>query len=92
MRDASQPFDGELPGRGGEGGGGLVTISGGEGDGGCKGISRQSVVPSSDASKRNTAEATFALMHQPTRPEPTRPDPPHTATPPTSAKNFRVQE
>ena len=33
---------------------------GGRGD--CKGISRQIVVPSTDASKPNTSEATFALM------------------------------
>ena len=30
--------------------------------GDCKGISRQTVVPSTDASKENTCEATFALM------------------------------
>ena len=32
------------------------------GGGGCKGISRQTVIPSTDASKENTCEATFALM------------------------------
>ena len=32
------------------------------GGGDCKGISRQTVVPSTDASKENTCEATFALM------------------------------
>ena len=35
-------------------------VPGGGGD--CKGISRQTVVPSTDASKENTCEATFALM------------------------------
>ena len=34
----------------------------GGGGGDCKGISRQTVVPSTDASKENTCEATFALM------------------------------
>ena len=34
----------------------------GGGGGGCKGIPRQAVVPSIDASKENTREATFALM------------------------------
>ena len=46
------------------GGGGRRSPSdrfpGGGGD--CKGISRQTVVPSTDASKENTCEATFALM------------------------------
>ena len=38
-----------------------MTVSkGGWGD--CKGISRQTVVPSTDASKENTCEATSALM------------------------------
>ena len=32
------------------------------GGGGCKGISRQTVVPSTEANKQNTSEATFALM------------------------------
>ena len=32
------------------------------GGGGCKGITRKTVVPSTDASKENTCEATFALM------------------------------
>ena len=35
-------------------------LPGGGGD--CKGISRQIVVPSTNASKENTCEATFALM------------------------------
>ena len=35
-------------------------LPGGGGD--CKGISRQTVIPSTDASKENTCEATFALM------------------------------
>ena len=35
---------------------------GGRCGGDCKGISRQTVVPSTDASKENTCEATFALM------------------------------
>ena len=48
------------PGWGG-GDGRQVTVSGG-GGGDCKGISRQAVVPSTDASKENTCEATFALM------------------------------
>ena len=39
---------------------GLGSPGGGGGD--CKGISRQTVVPSTDASKENTGEATFALM------------------------------
>ena len=38
-----------------------MTVSRG-GGGDCKGISRQTVVPSTDASKENTCEATFALM------------------------------
>ena len=49
-----------LPG----GGGGdvhQVTVSRGVG-GDCKGISRQTVVPSTDANKENTCEATFALL------------------------------
>ena len=49
-----------LPGGGG-GDGRQVTVSRG-GGGDCKGISRQTVVPSTDASKENTCEATFALM------------------------------
>ena len=48
------------PGWGG-GDGRQVTVSRG-GGGDCKGISRQTVVPSTDASKENTCEATFALM------------------------------
>ena len=46
------------------GGGGRRSPSDGlpGGGGDCKGISRQSVVPSTDASKENTCEATFALM------------------------------
>ena len=44
------------PGWGG-GDGRQVTVIGGGGD--CKGISRQTVVPSTDASKENTCEATF---------------------------------
>ena len=48
-----------LPG----GGGGRLPSDGLPGGGGdCKGISRQTVVPSTDASKKNTCEATFALM------------------------------
>ena len=39
-----------------------VTVSRGRGGGDCKGISRQTLVPSTDASKENTCEATFALM------------------------------
>ena len=40
-----------------------MTVSrGGGGVGDCKGISRQTMVPSTDASKENTCEATFALM------------------------------
>ena len=50
-----------LPGGGG-GDGHQVTVSRGGGGGDCKGISRQTVVPSTDASKENTCEATFALM------------------------------
>ena len=51
-----------LPGGGGGGGDGRqVTVSRG-GGGDCKGISRQSVVNSTDASKEKTCEATFALM------------------------------
>ena len=49
-----------LPGGGGDGR--QVTVSWGGGGGDCKGISRQTVVPSTDASKENTCEATFALM------------------------------
>ena len=45
----------------GGGDGCQVTVSRG-GGGDCKGISRQIVVPSTDASKENTCEATFALM------------------------------
>ena len=45
------------PGWGGGGDGCQVTVS--RGGGGCKGISRQTVVPSTDASKENTCEATF---------------------------------
>ena len=37
-----------------------MTVSKGGGD--CKGISRQTVEPSTDASKENMCEATFALM------------------------------
>ena len=37
-------------------------VPGGGGGGHCKGISRQTVVHSTDASKENTCEATFALM------------------------------
>ena len=47
------------------GGGGRRSPSDGVPGGGgghCKGISRQTVVPSTDASKENTCEATFALM------------------------------
>ena len=46
------------------GGGGRRSPSDGlpGGGGGCKGISRQTVVPSTNASKENTCEATFALM------------------------------
>ena len=46
------------------GGGGRRSPSDGlpGGGGDCKGISRQTVVPSTDASKENTCEATFALM------------------------------
>ena len=46
------------------GGGGRRSPSDGVpgGGGDCKGISRQIVVPSTDASKENTCEATFALM------------------------------
>ena len=43
-------------------GGGSPSDSLGGGGGDCKGISRQSVVPSTDASKQNTGEATVALM------------------------------
>ena len=49
------------PGWGG-GDGRQVTVSRGGGGGDCKGISRQTVVPSTDASKENMCEATFALM------------------------------
>ena len=49
------------PGWGGGGDGRQVTVSRG-GGGICKGISRQIVVPSTDASKENTCEATFTLM------------------------------
>ena len=38
-----------------------MTVSWG-GGGGCKGISRQTVVPSTDASKENTGEAALVLM------------------------------
>ena len=38
-----------------------MTVSRG-GGGDCKGISRQTVVPSTDASKEDMCEATFALM------------------------------
>ena len=46
------------------GGGGRRSPSDGlpGGGGDCKGISRQTVVPSTNASKENTCEATFALM------------------------------
>ena len=46
----------------GGGGGGLPSdgVRGGGGD--CKGISRQTMVPFTDASKDNIGEATFALM------------------------------
>ena len=47
------------PRGGGDGDGRQVTVSP---LGDCKGISRQSVVPSTDASKQNTSKATFALM------------------------------
>ena len=40
---------------------GTAKVSRG-GGGGCKSISRQIVVPSTDASKQNTNEATFASM------------------------------
>ena len=50
------------PGGGGGGDGRQVTVSRGGGGGDCKGISRQTVVPSTNASKENTCEATFALM------------------------------
>ena len=46
-----------LPGGGGDGR--QVTVSRG-GGGDCKGISRQTVVPSTDARKENMCEATFA--------------------------------
>ena len=51
---------GGLPGGGRGEDGRQVTVSRGGGD--CKGISRQTVIPSTDASKENTCEATFALM------------------------------
>ena len=51
-----------LPG----GGGGRLSPSdglpGGGGGADCKGTSRHTVVPSTDGSKENTCEATFALM------------------------------
>ena len=46
---------------GGGGGGHQGTVSKG-GGGDCKGTSRQTVVSSTDASKENMCEATFALM------------------------------
>ena len=49
-----------LPGGGGRRSPSDGVPGGGGGD--CKGISRQTVVPSTDASKENTCEATFALM------------------------------
>ena len=52
------------PGWGGRGDGRQVTVSRGRGGGDCKGISRQIVVPPTDASKENTCEATFALMRR----------------------------
>ena len=48
-----------LPGGGGDGR--QVTVSRG-GGGDCKGILGQTVVPTTDASKENTCEATCALM------------------------------
>ena len=49
---------------GGGGGDRQVTVSRG-GGGGCNGISRQTVVPTTDASKQHTAEATSALLALP---------------------------
>ena len=40
----------------------MVPPPWGKRGGGCKGISRQTVVPSTDASKQNTGEASFALI------------------------------
>ena len=51
-----------LPGGGGRRSPSDGVPGGGGGGGDCKGISRQTVVPSTDASKENTCEATFALM------------------------------
>ena len=60
-----------------------MTVSRG-GGGDCKGISKQTVVPSTNASKENMCEATFALMPMCTlmiyRSDPTRAYVPNVAT------------